>query len=1141
MAKSKSKPNELKTIVKKIKKEKTLADIAPVLEEQDIIEKELVEESKKFEKKTQRILGRQTKEITAELVTIDKRIEGIKKLINKLDEELEDEKPTIERQLEIANLKKTYNKKISSLINKKEKIKSGMEKVSIFAETIFEVKLPEISIRDVVKDILDKANINEPYEIFDVISKLNEAIKNYSLEKKGELENEIKTLTENEEGKKLEKQIKKLESKSDKTEEDENEIKILKKSLENTNKLVAKKLEESTKKLNLISGQLEKDLNSLKEIDKLSKKQIYDFLNIYIAQGDEFIPSFEKYFSQVRIFDQDELKGLNKENLLKLVEKRKYPDFKKFTTKDKKFLINLLTNAKCKPEMKIFCEDDKVCNIETEICEQKPDKIKKGYMLKLFNNHYLYGQSKNLEKFIARLKILQEDELKRKGIKKSPKARYEYAPVSKADLEPLDLAGLTKEEKIAKIAERQKKLRESRPKTILQGLQGEIVLDFPSKLIPIVSVYDANKSCINDYTDHKWIKNYESTYLMNADGSKPDKKYIIEDDSVEFKDNIFYKANDRWSLLNCNKFSNSRKQEDLVFSTLDENEKKVSFIVLYKLKNGEFIYQTPYIFEKEKNYLGIKNNRYLNRLKYYLNLRLFEDEFVIVRSQIIELMIRYFRDMSKELNLNNSDENMEALAVLLERSIRNTLKDELTIKDYLKKISSILVYLDKNNKLSNIDDTFATRLLSNFYKVDKIKDLDNTDKLERFFNNPKISDEQKALMSVLISEEEDRLSYKLIQKALYLINPLEGYPTVQNPLTLKSEDTYKLPEPDYSKLSLYELLPETGKEGREWENISYLNSDGSVSNFNIFTLLDNFNQGNFINPDTNEKFSDDFISDLSNFFDMENILFGFSYPDEEYLDATKLAKKQQETLQADLEYEYNQLKKKQLEQDKKSAKMLYRLLSLSIKNEKKEIVEEDIVLEEESDVEEPKVESEVESEVEEPKVEKEEESEVEEPKVESEIESEVEEPKVESEIEPKVEKEESDVEEPKVEKEEESDVEEPKTGDKKLTKKQQRLEKKRRKLERKEKKMKSKQSSPDKERKIEVEVSKPDDEVPESWEDQDISFAMKSPSDECKKCNKKLKANEGFKSILKTDRGSKVVKFCSMKCFEDSKFRKEKN
>lgn len=858
------KKTEMEKLKAKVKKEKEVTEKEQRKEEEEIermIQKENAIIIKAVQKRGIYTISKYTKEIS----TLSKKIENIDEKVKELSDSIIASKEPEKIRSKISSLEKSKNTLLSrkndleKYILKLEKVRKGEDRG---------VKVERLTkLTQGIDELSDKAEVLEA-EVLELSAKRDEidGKDDKSLEKVKKLEKKIKTLSDERTRtlftrSEMMNEMLEIEEEELITDDETKVLTLIKdlvqirdKALSEGKKVSVNDILEKLldfQKSNALSDDNKKIFERLFE---LKKNELINFLNLYLKKESNFFEFLPEYLGKLKNKTKDQLQELSKDQLLGLLKESKFPgDYK---NKNKEFLIGLLLKKRCDPDLEIFCpEEDNVCNIVTETCEKRPTEIKGGWSIQLYKGQYLYGPYRKVTDYISRLKDLiklERDRLNALKVKRKI---------------PFD-----EDKKVSKMVTK---------------LVNIILVDGKEvfKEVPLIQREDnykfqvvnslIGKNCIKDYETKPWVENYESTWIVNTDGSRPSKKYIT-DEEVEYKNNTYYKTNKVFEMMNCNKYYNQRNVKDNILKIYDENGIEHNFMVIYRLNNGNFKVQTEDLFKREKEWLNLNVEDFKAKVKYYLGYQFVNSELnAVVRS----LMLGELENLLKNISGSSKIENKhKQIAEAIEAAVRDRIGVDNTIEDYIRMMANIIVFLDERSKLYNFSKSFAQKVINTYYNFNKIPELENTEKLKGIFSNPSISDLTKANLSSIIGEEIERKVLETMRKLFMTLDP-----------TRKTMDFARFLDPvDYSRVqsilknpikpTSLEVSDKVSKEGfsepyADWE-YEYYSEGGDVYAITVYTLLENFLNGNYINPFTNKPFSNEFITEILDKYDMTNMIFG---------------------------------------------------------------------------------------------------------------------------------------------------------------------------------------------------------------------------------------------------------------------------
>lgn len=374
---------------------------------------------------------------------------------------------------------------------------------------------------------------------------------------------------------------------------------------------------------------------------------------------------------------------------------------------------------------------------------------------------------------------------------------------------------------------------------------------------------DFDPSCYNIQISLPWIKGkVKNVWLQAPEGESINMDYVNKHEKI---DNIegkpMYKAGRSFYQLQCNYNSNRRHQNGYVLTSYDRNNKPVRFVVLYEMdtnrEDDKWVYQDEAIFQAQIEYY---RNRVVNTIS----------QLGKIRSEIVSEDIRRYaqRHLQSELSGYISDPNYIAK---IEESIFSKHKD---VDKYLNAISGIVVFMRDWNK-----SVFKERVRSLYYQPEVLADLSLEEKLPEVFENTNITDLQQQhteqQINEMIRQDTDNILRVIIRTRFPGRAPTR--PTFAIPVQLPVRTNMTpICVDDMKRLGIPDV-----------NIIYYTDIDKKTYCFDVFELKNEFENGNFINQYTGNKFSDEFISKVFR-FDPYTVSISETNDDEKPLSLTKI-------------------------------------------------------------------------------------------------------------------------------------------------------------------------------------------------------------------------------------------------------------
>lgn len=283
---------------------------------------------------------------------------------------------------------------------------------------------------------------------------------------------------------------------------------------------------------------------------------------------------------------------------------------------------------------------------------------------------------------------------------------------------------------------------------------------------PITNVID--KSCQNKRYNLSWIKanSVNNVYIRSANDDESILPYILEGTEREWNGNEWYVANDKYSRMMCNVYSNSRIQEGDTLSAINDEGKRVRFHVGYDTNKG-FIEQDEKIFQDELDAMSkIKQSRYNKINKILAEVPTQEVDTIIARN-----LSKLLHKIAPDVVEYGDDENYNTPYIM--QAVASMNRNSTTVYDQANQMANVAIFLDGTlDEFSN--KIFAKRVAEEYYLPGVLTELSLSDKLPEVFNDPRVS--KKARMDITKVIKKHISSYiKNVGLAIYELRD----PTVQ--------------------------------------------------------------------------------------------------------------------------------------------------------------------------------------------------------------------------------------------------------------------------------------------------------------------------------------------------------------------------
>ena len=391
-------------------------------------------------------------------------------------------------------------------------------------------------------------------------------------------------------------------------------------------------------------------------------------------------------------------------------------------------------------------------------------------------------------------------------------------------------------------------------KILLTTQDGESVNIERDRLINIVKKTEVfNKYALQDYNLKLWVPNYSSTWVAAPVGEQFDFSFVNSEKSFIFTDTEqngviiegdglkYYKTNNLFNMMQINNYSNKRTQlgNVLVFYDMNGNMKKVH--VIYKQRNGNIIVQNEELFEREKEWLKLKNADFKLKLEILLNKKV--KEFTNNMSIFTDNILTEYISKNLDLPVYN-----EVCNNIVDAFKQNNI--DKTLRELLQSFVNVMIYINKDI-LGVHTNRFTNQLKLKYYKYDSIPLLDEKNILPEVYTS---DDEQ--FITTFIERIELYKNYLLLKIGTQIYAKLNPY----------DKSTY-LPTPpilEIPKISDFEEICYNQIDIPKYKIVTYKEGDKTYC-FDIIHLIDRLRQDISDNPFTNQEFDVEFIDYLNTF------------------------------------------------------------------------------------------------------------------------------------------------------------------------------------------------------------------------------------------------------------------------------------
>lgn len=197
-------------------------------------------------------------------------------------------------------------------------------------------------------------------------------------------------------------------------------------------------------------------------------------------------------------------------------------------------------------------------------------------------------------------------------------------------------------------------------------------------------------------------------------------------------------------------------------------------------------------------------------------------------------------------------------------------QNSTTFRSYFRNIGSITVFL---TNLSTYTLTFRNRLNNYFYTAQHLATLTHIQKFPEVFKDTRVSESDRHF----VNERIDRDTSQVVITAgnyLYQVR-YPGARRLTRPLPTEMSLPFKLPPNRLTQCENFKDIKEY--ESHPWDIILYTD-EGITYCFVIGNLLQQFEEEDYNNPKTGNRFSQDFIDEISK-YSLQRVVFG--EPEEE--------------------------------------------------------------------------------------------------------------------------------------------------------------------------------------------------------------------------------------------------------------------
>ena len=384
-------------------------------------------------------------------------------------------------------------------------------------------------------------------------------------------------------------------------------------------------------------------------------------------------------------------------------------------------------------------------------------------------------------------------------------------------------------------------------------------------------------SCMQQFSTYNWIKGrVTGVWITTAKHKKPN-GYVVPNITIQdSEEQTWYQANKKFFSLQCNKYKNNITQKGDVLTCYNNKREKVEFIVGFTVINyvytgDEYNYKTYMVKQDDKmvnRTLIIQNEKMFNnqklsekqkkqtdkmKIQYILNSPVTEKTESFIKEQLSDALLK-ISPLTTDYGINETNSiakklknfNTPYIQILLEKL--KTDSDQ-TNKQLLEATANIIIYLQIPEA-----KIFKNNIIIEYYLPDTLANLSPMEKFPEVFEDPEIPlnviDQYTNTINNNINKFVDMMGSLLFD----MEDPVKTKRTLSSVLYTK-EQNFKT----NSRISACENKDRVKNSINE-EIVYYKDKrDDKIYCFTINELLNQFMQGNIINPETGENFDTSFV------------------------------------------------------------------------------------------------------------------------------------------------------------------------------------------------------------------------------------------------------------------------------------------
>jgi hypothetical protein len=356
--------------------------------------------------------------------------------------------------------------------------------------------------------------------------------------------------------------------------------------------------------------------------------------------------------------------------------------------------------------------------------------------------------------------------------------------------------------------------------------------------------YTHIERCMDEYFYKPWIQGYDKIFYVksNTEDVLPESFYV-PNSKIIINGEEYYQGTRSLDVAMCVGRKKDQNGKNLSFES-NQSNKMYNITVIYKLKDGNLV-QDEDLFKLEKQWIANKDKALITQVLEMLKTTTLSQYNIEGDDKLSTPRIISLNDLETYFD-KQSAKNIEDK--IYKENINNSLEN------YFKRIGGIIIFLnDKYLKKQAV--YFNKQLAKHVYNVDDIINFTPREILQDIYNNPRIPSSE---IDSLNREIESQLNKYIInqgKRMMFLKDPTQRH------MTESEGFTKQLTIQNYKKICENEGFFD---KGAGWD-IIYYNDNDRLYCFNLLPILEQISEGNYINPHTGNRFSEEFINRLKHY------------------------------------------------------------------------------------------------------------------------------------------------------------------------------------------------------------------------------------------------------------------------------------